>query len=83
MANLEPDIFFGQRAWRIANDVFKALQIIRHSSTIISRAITYLQTLVKLLLLLIYDSQPEVDLVGLLEIRRHAHHLRESLFRVI
>lgn len=25
MANLEPDVFFGQRAWRIANNVFEAL----------------------------------------------------------
>lgn len=66
MANLEPDVFFGQRARGIANNVFEALQ-----------------TLVKLLLLLVYDSQAEVDLIGLLEIGCHAHHLRESLFRMV
>lgn len=32
MANLEPDVFFGQRAWGIANNVFEALAWISHSS---------------------------------------------------
>lgn len=83
MSNLEPDVLFGQRAWGIANNVFEALGRISHSSRLIARDLTYLQTLVKLLLLLVYDSQAEVDLIGLLEIWCHAHHLRESLFRMI
>jgi hypothetical protein len=32
MANLEPDVFFGQRARGIANNVFEALEWISHSS---------------------------------------------------
>jgi hypothetical protein len=45
--------------------------------------ITYLQTLIELLLLLVYYSQAEINLVGLLEFRSHAHHLREGFFCVI
>lgn len=33
MANLEPNVFFGERAWGIADDVFKALQnLVSHNS---------------------------------------------------
>lgn len=44
---------------------------------------TYLQTLVKLLLLLVYDTETEVDLIGLFEIRSHAHNLGEGLLSMI
>lgn len=44
---------------------------------------TYLQTLAKLLLLLVNDTEAEIDLIGLLEFGGHAHNLRESLLGVI
>lgn len=44
---------------------------------------TYLQTLAKLLLLLVYNAQAEIDLIGLLEIGSHAHDLGEGFFGVI
>ena len=44
---------------------------------------TDLQTLVELLLLLVNYSQSEVNLIRLLEIRRHSHDLREGFFGVI
>jgi hypothetical protein len=44
---------------------------------------TYLQTLIELLLLLVDYAQSEVDLIGLLEIRRHSHDLREGFFGVV
>lgn len=44
---------------------------------------TYIQTLVELLLLLVYYAEAEVDLVCLLKIGLHAHDLRESLFGVL
>lgn len=44
---------------------------------------THIKTLGVLLLLFVYDPEAEVNLVCLLEVRRHAHNLRESLFGVI
>jgi hypothetical protein len=41
---------------------------------------TYVETLVKLLLLLVYYAEAEVDFVGFLKIGFHAHHLRERFF---
>ena len=40
----------------------------------------YLETLTELLLLLINYAETEVDLVGLLKIWLHSHHLREGFF---
>lgn len=47
------------------------------------RILTYLQTLVELLLLLIDYTQAEVDFIGLLEVGRHSHDLGESFFCVV
>lgn len=44
---------------------------------------TYIKTLCVLLLLFVYDPEAEVHLIGLLEVRGHAHDLRESLFGMI
>lgn len=44
---------------------------------------TYLQALLELLLLLVYYAEAEVDLVGFLEARVHAHDLREGFFGVL
>lgn len=44
---------------------------------------TYLEGLVVLLLLLVDYAQPEVYLMGLVEIRLHLHDLRKSIFRVV
>jgi hypothetical protein len=44
---------------------------------------TNLQTLLELLLLLIYYSKAEVDLVGFLEARVHTHNLGEGFFGVL
>lgn len=35
------------------------------------------------MLLLIYNTQPEIDLIRLLEIRGHVHDFGESFFSVI
>lgn len=43
----------------------------------------YIQTLVKLLLLLVYYAKAEVDLVCLLEGRFHTHDLGESLLGML
>ena len=45
--------------------------------------VTYVQTLVELLLLLVYYTQAEIDLVCLLEVGLHAHDLGEGLLRVL
>lgn len=45
--------------------------------------LTYIQALSKLLLLLVYYTQTKVNLVGLLEVRRHAHDLRKCFLCVI
>ena len=44
---------------------------------------TYLETLVVLVLLLVYDTQTEVDLVGLFELGGHTHDLRKGLLGMI
>lgn len=43
----------------------------------------YLQTLLELLLLLVYYPKAEVDLVGFLEARVHAHNLGKGFFGVL
>lgn len=42
-----------------------------------------LQTLLELLLLLVYDTEAEINLVGLFEFGSHAHDLGESLLRMV
>ena len=44
---------------------------------------TYFQTLLKLLLLLVDYTEPEIDLICFFEIGLHPHHLTESLFGVL
>lgn len=48
-----------------------------------SRGMPYLQTLLKLLLLLVYYTKSEVDLIGLFEAWFHTHDLREGLLRML
>jgi hypothetical protein len=82
VTDLEPDVLFGKRARRVGNDVLEALC---HISTEYADfvAFTYVQTLVELLLLLIYYTEAEIDLVRLLEVRLHTHNLRESLLGML
>lgn len=49
----------------------------------ICRLVTNLQALLVLLLLLVDDSQAEVDFIGLLKVWSHAHNLSESLLRMV
>lgn len=44
---------------------------------------TYVETLVELLLLLVYYAQAEVNLICLFKGRLHAHDLREGFFGVL
>ena len=44
---------------------------------------TYVETLVEFLLLLVYYAETEVDLVGFFKIGLHAHDLRESFLGVL
>jgi hypothetical protein len=44
---------------------------------------TYLQALLKFLLLLVYYTQPEIDLIRLFKVGLHPHHLTKSLFGVL
>jgi hypothetical protein len=46
-------------------------------------AFAHLQALVQLALLLVYDTETEVDLVGLLELRVHSQHGAERLLRML
>ena len=43
----------------------------------------YLQALLELLLLLVDDAESEVNFIGLLEVRLHAHDLGEGFFSVL
>ena len=56
---------------------------VSQSPTTAGKASSYLQTLLELLLLLVYYTEAEVDLVGLLETRVHAHDLRKGFFGVL
>jgi hypothetical protein len=49
----------------------------------VDREATYLQALLELLLLLVYYAEAEVDLVGFLEARVHAHDLGKGFFGVL
>lgn len=44
---------------------------------------TYVQTLVELLLLLVYYTQTEIDLIRFFEVGLHAHNLGEGLFGML
>lgn len=44
---------------------------------------THLKTLVELLLLLVYYSETEINLVSLVEVGLHLHHLGEGLLRML
>lgn len=43
---------------------------------------TYLKGEIKLLLLLVYDAEPEIDLIGLFKLGVHLHDCREGFFSV-
>ena len=49
---------------------------------ILDNVLEALETLAVLLLLLVYYTQAEVDLVRLVEVGLHVHDLREGLFRM-
>lgn len=50
---------------------------------IIDDVLEAVQTLLVFLLLLVNDAQTEVNLVGLLEVGRHVHDLRERLLGML
>lgn len=76
VADLEPNIFLAQRPWRIGYDVTEALLwMVSEVTRATCKAKTHLETLRELLLLLVYYTEPEVDLIGFLEARLHPHDL--------
>jgi len=84
VADLKPDVFFGQWPRRIGDDVLEALQLmlVKYVTTA-GFTRYYLKTLRILLLLLVYYSESEVDLVGFVKARLHPHDLRKRLLRVL
>lgn len=56
---------------------------VSQSSIAAGRVSSYLQTLLELLLLLVYYTEAEVDLVGFLKSRIHAHDLGKGFFGVL
>lgn len=85
MTDLKPYVLLGQRCRRRVDNVLEALQ---KSGSAFSgrcgqRSVTYLEGLVVLLLLLVDYTQPEVYLMGLVEIRLHFHNLRKRIFGVV
>ncbi len=86
MADLKPNVFLGQGAWRVTDNVLEALEIRRHvrhpSMYLRSRHVTYLQALLIFLLLFVYYPESEVDLISFLKVWLHAHDLRECLLCV-
>jgi hypothetical protein len=83
MANLEPYVLFVEWPWGISHDVLETLQTDVSKRTRCCLVSTYFQTLLKLLLLLVDYTEPEIDLICLFEIGLHPHHLTESLFGVL
>lgn len=84
MTNLKPDVLFGKRPRRVIHDVFETLYPTRQQAVEnFYRLVTHLQTLVVLLLLLVDDSQAEIDFIGLLKVWSHAHNLGESFLRMV
>ena len=45
--------------------------------------LTYIKTLIELLLLLVYYTEEEVDLIGLFKVGFHSHYLRECFLGVL
>jgi hypothetical protein len=82
VTNLEPDVLFGQRTRRVGYNVFEALQPVSLNHRCL-RVDTYVQTLIKLLLLLVDYAETEVYLIGLLEVWLHAHNLRKGLLGML
>lgn len=83
VTDLKPDIFLREGPWRVCNDIFEALMKSASISDRPMQEITHLQALTELLLLLVYDAKPEVDLICLLEVRLHAHHLGKCFLRML
>lgn len=82
MTDLEPDVFFGERSWRIGDNVFETLLEDQQNRGMSSK-MSDLQALIVLLLLLVDDAKSKVDFVGLLEIRLHAHDLGERFLGML
>ena len=81
VANLEPYVLLGERRGRRVDNVLKALQTRRLDTRVFRgrpEMATYLKRLPVFLLLLVDYAQPEIYLVGLVKIWRHAHYLRKG-----
>lgn len=84
MSNLEPNILFSQRRRWHGNNVSETLQTISGLRNVsFSFQAAYLKALLVLLLLLVNYTEAKVDLVGLFEIRLHAHDLRKRFFGML
>lgn len=83
MTNLEPDVLLGQRGGGDGADVSEALGTVSNPTRLTRTQVTYLKTLVILLLLFVDYAEAEVNLICLVKIGRHAHDLRERLFSML
>lgn len=83
VTDLEPDILLGQGTRRLIDDKLEALVVVSTHLIHGNDSVTYIETLRKLLLLLVNYSEAEINLVGLFEFRCHTHDLGERLLRMI
>ena len=84
MANLKPDVLFVEWTRRIRDDVLETLpKGSVQKQTAVIPYVTHLQALLKLLLLLVYYSKPEIYFIRFFEVGLHSHDLAESLFGVL
>lgn len=83
MTNLEPNVFLRQGTGRRIDNVFETLQRLATRIKSGHKTRTYLKTLNPLVLLFVYYTESEVDLICFLEIRLYVHNLRERFFGVI
>ena len=83
MTDLKPDIFLGQGPRRILDYIFEALGTHQQLLAYSRKTSIYLQALRVLLLLLVDYPKTEVNLIGLVKVWLHEHHLRKGFFGVL
>lgn len=84
VANLEPNVLLSKRARRVVDDILEALENDQQGFNQNKGCYRpYIQTVAKLLLLLVYYAQAKVDFVGLFKVRSHTHNLGESLLGMV
>ena len=82
VTDLKPNILFCQWGRWNGNNISETLELVNIPRSLCWLQVTYLQTLLVLLLLLVNYAKTEINFISLFKIRLHSHDLRKCFLSV-